>query len=151
MLPVGVVYQSEMAGLSPPKTVGLWQPPGFSFTVWACNPCLWSCLQFVAERHPILCSGVQVAGCGCSPFSQKLSLGFLEGSPHLPSKTDWVPRGWNLHQLWPPSWSLHPVGMPLHPLLGSSKGGFGIVDQLGSSPLLPDTSVPNRNSHTLEP
>ena len=31
---------------------------------------------------------------------------------------------------------------------GLSKGSLGIADQLDLSPLLPDASVPNRNSHT---
>ena len=64
------VYQSEMAELSQPKIVGLWQAPGSSLTLWAYSPSFWSYLQFVVGGHPILCSRVQVAGCGHSPFFQ---------------------------------------------------------------------------------
>ena len=76
-----------------------------------------------------------------------LCLGEMERSPHSLGKAYWIPWGGNHHQFWPPSSGLHLAGMHLTYSWGSSKGGLGNTDQLGSSPLLSGDSVPDRSSH----
>ena len=101
------------------KCQGLLQLPKYVILACKVNFHLWQeGIPFYAVR--CRCLGVVIL-----PFSKELHLGELEGGLHPLGKINWVPRGGNFHQLWLPSWGLHLVGMPPHPLLEFTKGWLG--------------------------
>ena len=121
--------------------------PGSSLVVWAYSPGLQSHPQSGEDRHPTLCSGVQVVKCGYYLLSwgtlpwgigQKLALvwqslsgpfgvGTFTSFDHQAGVSTW----WVCHLTH--SW-------------GSSKGGSSIAEWSGSSPLPPGDFAPDRNS-----